>query len=302
MNTVDTSACGARPSFLDRARALVGSGRLAAVPLAVAAASVATEEAKASAMTVDYAAVTGYSNSGFFTGFFLDQTSVTGAVLGNTATLSGAKTVTDSYLFWRYDSIAGQTAPRYDTTGLALYFGGRLPSGVRQPEDLLRVNYDFTVDFEHTSTGEYDYPSISVLVVSGHDSSAYVLEPGYPQRPNVGYGSERSDGFSGFETPSHLRFTGTFDVDFPEWMGDGQDYWSAVIAVNFNQEFVSNNSWNGTNYSKLNGDELSVTIPDGGLTVTYITTTPIPEPAHAATLLAGVAAVACAMRRRRKQG
>lgn len=278
-------------SLLDRARQLIQRGRLAAAPLA-AAAAVAVVPAAQAQVTVDYSGVTTYSNSGWFTGLFIDEDAADGSVSGNTATLTGSRGITDS-LFWRYDDTYDKTVPRADTTGLGFFWGGELNSQPAQSGDKLSAAFSFTVDFDFTQSYEYDVPHIAYELLVGYGSTPYEIDYGYIQSPR--YSADNYTDTSGSyydETAvSPLYIAASLDINLNE--GDQPGYWFVQLNLNWNNEYANSWYWDD-DYSKLNGDEF-LAFGSGTMTLHQAA---IPEPAHVALGL-GVAAILAMVVRRR---
>lgn len=287
---------GATPTLLERARALIHTGRLAAVPIAALAAGAAPEAT--AQMTVDYSAMASYSSSGFFTSVLFDDDAASGNASGNTAQLGGNKQVTD-LLFWRYDDNQEKFVPRGDTTGLVFFWGGALPGQPASTDDGLSLSYSFSIDFTHTIANQWDDANINYTLILGYTQDPYVLDPGYPTSPRNGGGhyTEFSDAVSGADATSHLEFSGTITTEFLEWAGAG-NYWYVQLAVNWQHEYAASRSWNN-DYSKFNGDEFEITIPEGGFVVNFVPAA-VPEPAHAALIFGGVGLFATTALRRRR--
>ncbi|AOS44149.1 hypothetical protein Verru16b_01210 [Lacunisphaera limnophila] len=288
-----STSSAASASLLDRARQLIQRGCLAAAPLAAAVVVVAATPAAQAQVTVDYSGVTTYSNSGWFTGLFIDEAAAGGTVTGNTANLTGDRTITDS-LFWRYDSYYDKTVPRADTTGLGFFWGGALTNQPAVSGDKMSATLAFSIDFEHTVAGEYDDPQISYELIIGYGSSPYAIDYGYIQSPRNTSDSynNTTGGFYGEEAVSPLYLTATLDLNLSE--GSTANYWFAQLNVNWNHEYAHSWYWDD-NYSKLNGDEFRAF---GTVDVTLQQAAAIPEPAHVALGLGAAAILALAARRR----
>lgn len=261
--------------------------RLAAVPLAVALVAPAAQ----AAITVDYSAVTTYSNSGWFTGLFIDETSASGSALGQTANLSGNRTITDS-LFWRYDDIQDKTVPRSDTTGIAFLWGGALNNPSASEGDALIANLSLAVDYTHTQANQYDSPNINYRLIVGYSADPYAIDYGYIQSPSNNGSSTDTYGWPD-NTASPIDFSTTLQMDL--YGGEEANYWYAVLTVNWENEYANSWYWDD-DYSKLNGDTFNAT---PNLTFTAVSASAVPEPAHYVLGLSLLSLLA-AMRRRRQ--
>jgi len=310
-NTASSPVAAA--SFMDRARQLIQRGRLAAVPLAVAAVAAAAAPEANAQMAVDYAGVTTYSNSGWFTGVFISEEAAGGSVTGNTANLTGntglipANKLPDNYLvpgvtgltdrlFWRYDSYDEKTVPRGDTTGVAFFWGGTLTDRTALNGDKLSAAVSFTVDFEHTPTGEYDSPNVAYELMIGYGSTPYEIDYGYIQSPRNGSSNynNTSGSFYGAEAISPLTISQNLDL----WMSEGAEptYWFAQLVINWNHEYANSWYWDD-DYSKLNYDQLAA-FGSMDVTLHQVPPAPIPEPADVALGMGAVAVLALTVRRR----
>ena len=270
-------------------------GRLAAVPLAAAAAATGGVASSAEAqMTVDYSAVNSYSNSGFFTGVFLDQTAASGAATSaSSASLNGAYSTTDS-LFWRFDDVQDKTVPRSDTTGIVFFWGGQLSGSPAPADATLQATANFTVTYTHTIANPYDDPNLSFELLIGYSSTPYTINPSYVENPHwtaTNY-TQQYGSFYGAEAGSPLSFVDGVSLNVYE--GDTPAYWFAQLSVNWNHEYANSWSWDD-NYSKLNGDLFNAT---GSLAVSYSAPSAVPEPASAGIWLGAFAGIAFALRRR----
>ena len=218
-------------------------------------------------MTFDYSAVGNYSNSGYFTGV-LDDTKTTGAILPGGFKLSGGDTRTDS-IFWYYNSYYEQTLPDQYTTGFAFVWGGKLTGG-SMAGDTLAAPFQFSLAF--TNLLDDPFVSANVRVVLGHRDNPFTPTQ-YQNDPTSYNGGWHDDKYFNFSTAGSYDVTDSLSVSLPETTNDR--YWYAMLSVQWNGESVNPYYWNGQ-YTKLNGDTFTVTVPDHSIDVTYVPAAPPP--------------------------
>lgn len=267
-------------------------GALLAAPLAAAT---VTPEAAAQ-VTVDYAHVTTYSNSGWFTNLFVEGApNAGGASSGSTATLTASRSITDE-LFWRYDSYYGENRPRSDTTGLGFIWGGALANVPAVDGDKLDAQFNITLAFTHAAASESDPTRISYQIYVGYRSTPFEVDVSYLGQPRNGsdYYTEQNGSFYGpTEATSPLTLSNHVELSLPE--GSAPSYWFVQLHVNWNNEYANSWNWNH-DYTKLNGDTLGVT---GSVAFSAVQAAAVPEPANVALGLGFVAVAGAAFYRRR---
>lgn len=279
------NVASSRSALLNRVHALARRTTLVVLPLAASASAYA-------GLTADYSVVGTYSNSGFFTGT-METDATYHAIIDDGFKLSGEKTITDG-LFWRYDETYEMTVPGFDTTGIAFLWGGSM-EGSTAYDDKLFIDYEFSVEFDHTVAGMYDTPYVSIELRLGYDTNPYTPAP-YQSSP---WGSYSSTWLDANEAGLH-EFEGTLEHYLTDSSSEYPIYWYVQLAVHWNHEFVSSRWWEPGNYASLNGDMMTIIVPDHSIDVTFqpAVQVVVPEPASIAGLGALVGAVYLLLRRR----
>lgn len=276
------------PSLSSRATALAAASK-AILPLACAA------SASAASLNFDFFGSALFDNSGWFVSTLTTPTSGGGITQGTGFKLHGTDTISDS-AFYYYSEFYEQSVPRSDGDGLALLWGGSI-DGSFLPGDVLSAPFDLSYAFTHTPTGPRD------TYISNNWKLTVGLIDWYGEEPlnwaidasNSGFGSVISSNYeSGSEnaagTYSH---TGTIDLTIDQWTLEGYtpSHWFVRLEVLVNHENGYSSDWNTK--PKLNGDTLTVTVPQNSIDLTYIA---IPEPS---ALLLTAAGGMMLLRRRR---
>lgn len=283
------------PSILSKAKQIG-----AAATLAVAAATSAHAD-----LTLDYSAAGNYSNSGWFTGVLQDS-EADGIIIDDGFKLWGESTRTDG-IFWRYDDIYDMTVPGSDTTGIAMVWGGKI-TGATSSDDVLTAPYDFSMFFTHLDAA-FHYTQVQGSLTLGF--SEYAHTPAQWQSgPKSNYYNSDSEYFS-YYAPGTYNELGDLSVNLIETDADTDLYWFVQLEMHIDHEHVSPRNWSSGNYSKLDGDTFTLTVPQNSIDVTFIPTlggpttppvlTPVPEPG---TIFSGIAlalGVGIAAYRRRRR-
>lgn len=277
------------PGILARAKRLGASTLVAIVPLA------AQVDVAATTMTLDYSAVGQSTNSGWFVGV-PDESKADGIILPNGFKLWGSETLNDS-MFWRYDENYGGLVPRYDFTGTSFVWGGKITGGTTA-EDTLSAPFDFSVGFTNGNTAN-TYTGVSVSLKLGYSyEPRHALEQWQSVNP---YNAANYTSYSNYYSEAGtFHETGSLSVNLTDSSSDL--YWFAVLSVDWNNEFNSGRWWNGS-YQSLNGDTLTVTIPQNSIDVTHIPATPpvstVPDTGSTVALL-GLSCLGLGWLRRRR--
>jgi hypothetical protein len=186
-------------------------------------------------------------------------------------------------MFWYYNSYYEQVMPTYDTSGIAFAWGGRI-TGATSYMDMLSAPFDFTVAF--TNLLGVPYPNVYAQLTLGFRTDAYT--PGqYNSIPqNGGGGSSTSTYLDGYTTAGSYHETGNLSLNLTDTDAGTDLYWYAVLRVDWNHEMVSPSYWSGSYYT-LNGDTLTVTVPDHSIDVTYVpeSTPGVPDSGSSIALL-----------------
>lgn len=267
-----------RTTLLDRARALAGTTALVALPLAAA-----TPGVEAANLLHDYSFSGEYSNSGWFmTG--LDDGSADAATQGLGFKLTGTRSVDDG-MFWAWNDSAQLTLRRYDVTGIAFAWGGTI-QGPLAAGDTITAPFDFTVDFSHTTPAfpQFDDTYVGWELSVGVRDSGYTPEEWQPS-PDMNVIASQTEYGSAYEAGSH-RFQGIVEFQADDWVAGNATDWFVVLKIDWH-DALARGGYEDTQ-GTLNGDYLTVTIPNQSIDVDIVPATPVPEPGTWATALVGL--------------
>jgi hypothetical protein len=266
-------------SLLSKANALATAGKTI-LPLACAA------TASAASLNFDFFGSGLFDNSGWFVSTLTVPSSGGGITQGTGFKLHGTDSITDS-AFYRYDNLYGQTVPRSDGDGLALLWGGSI-TGSLLPGDILSAPFDLNYAFTHIPAGPGDtYISndwkltLGLVKWNGAEPLNWAVDAS-----NSGFGSIiTSTNTSGYESAagSYSR-TGEIGLTVEEWMtgSDSPSHWFVRLEVLVNHENGYHSDWDTK--PKLNGDTLTVTVPQNSIDISYLA---IPEPSSVMMAAAG---------------
>lgn len=249
-------------SILSKAKTL---GAIAAVAAAPAATQAIT-------LTLDYSVSADYSNSGWFMGGeTFDDAGVDGTIIAGGFKLWGVVERDDS-MFWRWDNQQQKTVPRSDATGIIMAWGGKI-LGATTSLDVIKAPYEFAIEFAHTIANEYDSPYVNAeLVIGWGEKPDYEENYDTPREYDSAYvngtNNSASQWFS-YDTAGGHEEDGEIEVSLQDTDGSKDLFWFASLAVNFNHEYANSWYWDD-NYSKLNGDTMSVVVPQNSIDVTYV--------------------------------
>lgn len=249
----------------DKAKRLLKAGTL----LPIAAAS----SAQAVSLSLDFAGTGLYDNSGFFASDVTPAAGVGGSTLGLGFKLFGSDSLSDSAF---YADFGSGLEPRFDGDGLGFMWGGTI-NGAFEDGDRLVAPFEYSFDFTHTSTGEFDVPFVySTLTIGVFNDFGSPVNFG--EQGSVGeFSFSSSEQFFGesYETPGAYNESNTIEL---ELFGEEEaTHWAAILSVYVEHENDSSN-FDGPPFPKLNGDVLNVTVPQNSIDLDIVPINPVPEP------------------------
>jgi hypothetical protein len=274
-------------SLSSRAAALAAASKTI-LPLACAA------SASAASLNFDFFGSALFDNSGWFVSTLTVPPVGGGITQGTGFKLYGGDSITDS-AFYYYNDIYEQTLPRFDGDGLGLLWGGSI-NGSLTAGDVLSAPFDFSYTFTHTPAFEGDtYISnpwklrIGLVDRTGSDPINWAADAAYGQL--WAYASAETSGYQ--SEAGTFNQTGTISLTIEEWMLESYapTHWFVELSV-----LVEHENSNGDfepPYPRLNGDTLTVTVPQNSIDLTY---SPVPEPS---SMLLAAASGLFMFRRRR---
>jgi hypothetical protein len=276
------------PTLSSRATALAAVTKTI-LPLACAA------SASAASLNFDFFGSGMFDNSGWFVSTLHTPVQGGGITQGTGFKLHGTDTMADS-AFYRYDSNQQETVPIFDGDGLGLLWGGAV-NGQFNPGDIITAPYEFGYAFTFTPSYLGDtYISnqwrltLGLIEWNGENPLNWAIDGG-----NSGFGSILSQNYvdgGESEAGSYSR-TGNLDLTVDEWalQNGTPTHWFVRLEVLVNHENGANDFV--TPLRRLNGDTLTVTVPQNSIDLALIS---IPEPS---SILIAAAGSMVMLRRRR---